>query len=205
MPGVTFNKINICNISGLDLGWGPVTLNCMSDFVLYYLEHSCELGLNDLDVWSNKLYGKKATEDDTTKNRILSYFRCAKSIYESGYVTFLDRPWYFTKNRDRKDMWLFMNKFDTVPHEFLPRVREQSDLLTIDDGRHRLAVLNALGVKKTPVVEVSVLPPGTREHDWKVMVSFGKRLLIELDKFKCSKEWKSYKDTDCYKKVAPRI
>lgn len=205
MPGVTFNDVYFCEIAGLDIGWPNVSIDILAGFVEDYINHSGHFSMGEVDYWTYLLYKSRASEDPSTEQRVLGFSKCIDFILKYGYITYMDRPDLYRPSKLFKDKWLFMDVFDTTPHSLLPRVREQGGKPTIDDGRHRLSILHALGVKYSPVVYVDVLPPGTRENDWLHMMHFGDVLLGKLVEFSVSPEWRSYKETEFYKLTEPKV
>ena len=164
--------LRIISLGNLDTGW-RIPLTKLSEFAKLCISKDGSLSPEELNFWSASL--------DHDKYRLLSFIDLTLSIYREGYRHVFD---YYDEHRNSGDL------------PDLPRVIENN---LLDDGRHRVAVLQALGVSTLPVYLIRldrVKRPHHMEGKWH---AFRAESLQAAERFSYSREWYDYRRTSCYK------
>jgi hypothetical protein len=96
--------------------------------------------------------------------------------------------------------------FDLIKNGHLPRLFLKDNKLCINDGRHRLIALRALGVKHFPIILVEIICKdvdgnNVKQYYNKLNQETNKNILIFLN----SKKWKQYQNTIDYQLAFERI
>lgn len=210
MPGIIFQRIFIADIRKLNTGW-KISLDDLSKVVNDFFVVSDKYTESDLNRWAVGAYGgKTASEDKKVLSRIRNFFRLSLSIKNNGYVDFLSCPEKYNLINEDNNIWKIdidgKCRFETTPHSFLPRVRnDKNNEFRLDDGRHRVSILKALGVIFIPVVKIKTQNTGSKDQDKMMADKFSAVAIEHLNSFRNSKKWDDYKKTDCYKKIIPTV
>jgi len=184
-----FDKIDIISIDKLDTGW-KVSLKEMSNFVEYcYSENGV---LSDLSKrkWAKVIYGDSSPQN---LGRLENFVKTGMSIKNEGYFTVLKYNYEFDDTYTGESSRIIVHGIRVSLNGVLPRIRGQN---VIDDGRHKLAVLSALGVKRTPVIMIK-----TVDSDSSGMIIFNLDVVKGIERFKHSEKWKKYMETEDYRKT----
>lgn len=176
------------NIEDLGTAWN-VSLKEMSSFVNHCYEKNGVLKDSCKKKWAKTIYPDDSKQ---SSSRLENFILTAISMRDKGYITPLDYEVHGSIQTESDVKVLLVCG--------LPRVICEGNL--IDDGRHKLAVLLALGIKRTPVVKIKVLSSKKMVSD--DIAEFELNLIEGLNKFKHSVEWEKFKETDDYIKVKPK-
>lgn len=185
-----FEKIKIVHLGELDTGW-VTSLKDMALFVEYYYKGNGVLSSPEKQMWAQALYGCATRE---SLMRLTSFAEVAGSIRDEGYITLLNHAYEFDGEN-----YIIVQGIRTYIAGALPRVICGTPKL-IDDGRHKLAVLSALQVEKTPVIIMKV--PSSSDPSASLCL-FNLNVIKGIETFKHSEEWRAYMTTDDYKKLNP--
>lgn len=161
-----FLDLRIIDLNNLGTGWS-VSLNRLSDFAKLCIERRGELSPQELNYWSAQIA--------CSMDRVLGFLNLSVSISGQGYKHPFDYFEEYVQSGQSPD---------------LPRVTPD-DLL--DDGRHRVAILRALGISQLPVYMIR-LEGVKREHQvparWG---TFRSEAFRAATSFACSRQWYEYR------------
>lgn len=177
-------NIDIVNIDLLNIAW-QISLKDIICFVQLAL--TTEITVEERFKWAKIIYGNDSPSNLT---RLISCFNVAKSIRDKGYLTPLSHDYTF----DEDDDYIIIHGEKICLCGVLPRIISDKQQYLVDDGRHRLAVLSALGVKNTPVLMIKTY---TSKEPW--LETFKISVIKALEEFKNSDKWKKYIQTNDFK------
>lgn len=145
----------------------------MVAFVQLCLERKGELSDEEKKQWANRL--------EHELDQLEAFIVIILSIKEHGFINPFDFPEEY--------------KNYTVDSP-LPRMQHNHQL---DDGRHRLSVLLALGVTHFPIYLMRRIKLGRRDDQVRRREKFKEEATNALIPFAESLEWEKYKETESYR------
>lgn len=177
-----FKRLGLVDISRVGTNWGATPMKKMVEFVEACNKTAGNFTSAEESYWAAHLY---VTLSEHSLRRMRRFSLLVQSIYRGGYLTVLDSP---------DEFGVLHPPFS---YAWLPRFVEEGNLL--DDGRHRVAVLKALGVCETPAIIIE-LRNGSLEESLDSHTVLNHRVQKALPEFAASEEWLKYTYTECYRK-----
>jgi len=185
------DSVKYCNIDVVSLSDIYINPNYCA-FVKKCLETGGNFSEVELSYWSNKTYLPAKDKIFYYEGAIRRFVIKIMSLKYFKYVNVLSSPRVFS---------VF---YKGLCREYLPRIG-YSDGSTfrysINNGNHRLAILNVMGAEELPLVRVETDVVHGEEELKHSLDKLGKDILRGCKSFLESSEWEEFKYTDTYKNL----
>ncbi len=170
--GPKFLCIRMMALQNLETGWA-ISTEALTEFARVCIEKEGNFSPAEFHSWTKKI--------DHPPDNLQGFISLIMSIKKEGFKYAFDNLEKYRKSGE------------------LPEVPRVTEGLNLDDGRHRVAALRALGVTVLPMYVIRI-EKVKREHQLVgKSEAFCAETLAATELFVCSRQWYDYRRTSAYR------